>query len=202
MDHVGSASTPDVDAARHLADEVAFRGLYDDHLEPVWRFARRRCDSTSDADDVAGETFAVAWRRRADLPPPDEVGLWLFGVARRVLANQRRSAERQHRLRLRLATTPTAPTASAPADEGIGERDVLAAAFAAIDPDDRDLLALRAWDGLAVTEIAVLLGCSPNAASIRLHKARRRLTQAMVPKDAVASRTSTDRPTERKEDDP
>jgi len=202
MDHVGSASTPDVDAARHLADDAAFRRLYDDHLDPVWRFARRRCDSTSDADDVAGETFAVAWRRRADLPPPDEIGLWLFGVARRVLANQRRSAERQQRLRHRLAATSTAPTTSAPADEGIGERDVLAAAFATLDPDDRELLAMRAWDGLAVTEIAMLLDCTPNAASIRLHKARRRLAEAMVPKDAVASRTSTDRPTERKEDSP
>lgn len=202
MDQLTGASNPQSPVAGPV-EAATFRRLFDEHLDAVWRFARRRCDSTSDADDVAGETFAVAWRRRADLPPPDEVGLWLFGVARRVLANQRRTTLRQERLQLRLAATTIRPaTTTAPADEGLGERDTLVAAFTALDPGDRDLLIMRTWDGLAVTDIAVLLGCTPNAASIRIHKARRRLAEALEPEDTVASRTSTGRTTERKEDTP
>lgn len=180
-----------------------FRSLFDLHLDPVWRFVRRRCGSTEDADEVVAETFAVAWRRRAELPPPDEVGLWLFGVARRVLANQRRTAERQGRLHLRLAAVAaTAPSTGAPADAGIGQGHRLPDALARLDPDDCELLLLRAWDGLAVQDIAVLLECTPNAASLRLHKARCRLSTLLEPKEPPSSWTSAGRPTEREEDTP
>jgi RNA polymerase sigma factor (sigma-70 family) len=91
-------------------DDAAFRELFDAHLADVWRYARRRCATSADADDVAGETFAVAWRRRAALPPGEgDARLWLLGTARRVLANQRRSQNRQHRLRTR-ATGMAAPS--------------------------------------------------------------------------------------------
>ncbi len=180
-----------------------FRALVDCHLDPVWRFARRRCDSAEDADDIVAETFAVAWRRRADLPPGEEVGLWLFGVARRVLANQRRTLERRERLHVRLAAVaPSDPPAADPADADLGDRPRLADALDRLDPDDRDLLVLRAWDGLAVQDIAVLLGCTPNAASIRLHRARGRLAALLELKEPPPSRTSPGRPTGGEEDQP
>lgn len=183
--------------------EEQFRALFDLHLDAVWRFARRRCASAEDADDIASETFAVAWRRRADLPPFGEVGLWLIGVARRVLANQRRTAERQSRLHLRLASVaPTEPSTGVPADAGIGHGGSLAEALGRLAPDDRDLLLLRAWDGLSVQDIAVLLECTPNAASIRLHKARRRLAALLEQKEPLRSWTSEGQPTERKEHTP
>ena len=66
-------------------------------------YARRRtCEAI--ADDMAAETFAVAWRR-ADAIPADPLP-WLIGVARRVLATQRRSGARQHRLAQRLRAVP------------------------------------------------------------------------------------------------
>jgi hypothetical protein len=61
-----------------MLDE-SFQQLFADHFPDVWRFARRRTPSSEDADDVAAETFAVAWRRRHDLPE-DEARPWLFGV--------------------------------------------------------------------------------------------------------------------------
>lgn len=86
-------------------DEAAlFSDMFEEHFDDLWRFARRRCNSSSDADDIVAETFAVAWRRRADVPV-DATRLWLFGVARHVLNNQRRSSVRRDRLRLRLITT-------------------------------------------------------------------------------------------------
>ncbi|HRW39699.1 MAG: RNA polymerase sigma factor [Acidimicrobiales bacterium] len=194
------ASDPDPDL-----DERRFRALFADHFDRVWRFSRRRCESAADADEVAAETFAIAWRRRRELPSDDELHLWLYGVARRVVANQRRGAGRRERLLLRLHdAAATAPAAILAPDEHGPDRDRLAVALGRLDDDDRELLVLRAWDGLPVHEIAVLLGCTPNAASIRLHRARRRLASLLDPevKDPVASRTSNGRPTGWEEDTP
>ena len=52
-------------------DEPAFRAMFDTQMPGVWRYARRRCSSTDDADDVVADTFAVAWRRRSDIPAED-----------------------------------------------------------------------------------------------------------------------------------
>jgi RNA polymerase sigma-70 factor (ECF subfamily) len=160
-------------------DEAAFRDLFEAQFGDVWRFARRRCWSGDQADDVAAETFAVAWRRREELPVGRAIRLWLFGTARLVLANQRRSDHRQERLGDRLASQPAPVGGGDPADQVVDSDDRLRVALDGLTHDDRDLLIMRAWDGLAVTEIAALLDCTPNAASIRLHKARGRLAAAL-----------------------
>ncbi len=183
--------------------EERFRELFADHFDALWRFARRRCEDAADADEVVAEAFAIAWRRRSDLPPDGEVVLWLYGVARRVLANQRRSTSRRSRLHGRLReAAATQPTAAASPEEHADGRHPLAVALDALQPADRELLLLRAWDGLAVRDIAVVLGCTPNAASIRLHRARGRLAELLEAKGAVTSRTSAGRPPERREDTP
>jgi len=148
------------------SDTELFRRLFDAHFDDLWRFARRRCHAAADADDVAAQVFAVAWRRRDDLPVAG-VRLWLFGVARRVLANQRRSNERQQRLALRLINSHRDDHGdeTAPTNEG------LRAAMASLSDDDREVVIMRWWDELAVGDIAGLLDCNPNAVSVRLHKA-------------------------------
>lgn len=172
-------------------DEAAFRALFDAYMMAVWRYARRRCSSDPDADDVAAETFAIAWRRRDDLPA-DGQRLWLLSTARRVLANQRRSTRRTERLRQRVGSTEAAGTAGTSPEPGAGP-DLdgrLWRALVALDADDRDLLLMRAWDELPVSDIAVLLGCSANAVSVRLYKAKLRLAAALDRTDGAASRTS------------
>ncbi len=64
---------------------------------------------------MVAETFLVAWRRSADLPRDDEVRLWLYGVARRVLANHHRSGIRRERLGERLRQCLTAFATPIPA---------------------------------------------------------------------------------------
>ncbi|MGI8754821.1 MAG: RNA polymerase sigma factor [Acidimicrobiales bacterium] len=162
-------------------DEAGFRALFETCFDDVWRFARRRCPAAHAADDVTAETFAVAWRRRADLPEGDGARLWLFGTARLVLANQRRGDGRQSALRDRLAAEPPPGEAADPALTVASSEDGRRVwrSLAALADEDRDLLMMRAWDGLAVTDIATLLDCSPNAASIRLHWAKKRLAAAL-----------------------
>jgi RNA polymerase sigma-70 factor, ECF subfamily len=155
----------------------AFEQLFADHLRAVSAYVRRRA-SADEADDVVAETFLVAWRRLEDVPP--EPKGWLLAVARRVLANQRRTTAR------RAALTASAASAMAPAaDAGEGDARVLQA-LARLSERDRDLLLLAAWDGLATDEIAAVVGCSRAAAKVRLHRARRRLQRKLAELDADA----------------
>jgi hypothetical protein len=61
-----------------------------------------------------------------------------------------------------------------------GELAELAAAFGSLAGRDREVLALEAWEGLNAGEVAAVLGCSRNAARIRLHRARRRVRAAIA----------------------
>ena len=63
--------------------------------------------------------------------------------------------------------------------ERVGEHEALVAAFASLRSQDRELLALIAWEGLAVREAAAVVGCSAAVFSVRLHRARRRLLKAL-----------------------
>jgi RNA polymerase sigma factor (sigma-70 family) len=160
-------------------DDDRFGDFYSAQFADIWRFARRRTETGDDADDVTAETFAVAWRRRTDIPA-DGGRLWLFGVARNVLANQQRESRRRGRLHLKLVTEDAPPAAYEDAGTtGTG----LWRALAALAPDDRELLLLRAWDRLGAGEIATLLGISAAAVSSRLHKARRRLDRELDQQD-------------------
>ena len=178
--------------------EERFREFFAAHFADVWRFARRRTESDAEADDIAAEAFAVAWRRRADVPA-DAARLWLFGVARHVLSNHRRQAERGRRLYLRLATVeaPAAAYADAPPSE-----QAVWAALAALSEDDRELLLLRAWDGLAVADIAVVLGITAANVSSRLHKAKARLRRELDRRDPDAGGHVPDESHARKEQRP
>jgi RNA polymerase sigma-70 factor (ECF subfamily) len=164
-------------------DEL-FRRLFDAHFDDLWRFARRRCPSAADADDIIAQVFAVAWRRRDELPGTG-VRLWLFGVARHVLANHRRSDQRRGQLQLRLIDHHRAGHDNQEARGLL--REELGAALTSLNDDDRDVVLMRCWDGLAINDIAVLLDCTPNAVSVRLHKARRKLIDRLHQTDSVTN---------------
>lgn len=157
-------------------DEDEFAAVYAKTYQSLLGYALRRCHSPDDAADVVAETFTVAWRRADDLPPGDEARLWLYGVARRVLANHLRG-ERRHAIKTAMLRDElaAAPAAAAPPLEGTPVAQV----FGDLPDGDRELLALVAWEGLGNAEIAKVLGCSRNAVSIRLHRARKRFARAL-----------------------
>ncbi|MFE5342407.1 RNA polymerase sigma factor [Isoptericola sp. NPDC056578] len=147
-----------------------FRALYPDGL----RFVQRRADPDV-AEDLAAEVFAIAWNRWADVPR--EVRPWLFGVARNVLAEDRRAHGRRHRLALRIGAERDLPQdAIALATTTVD----LHAAWARLSDADREALALVAWDGLTGREAAQVLGCTRAAFSVRLTRARRRLKHLLA----------------------
>jgi RNA polymerase sigma-70 factor (ECF subfamily) len=155
-----------------------FEELYRAHADRVHAYARRRSDAAV-ADDVVAEVFLVAWRRLGEMP--DEPFPWLLGVARRVLANRRRTDGRAAALRDRLAGS--GPRHQAPDGSGTGpgsgDTSVLRA-LATLGERDRELLLLIAWEGLGQPEVAEVLGLRPGTVSVRLHRARRRLADALA----------------------
>ncbi len=166
----------DPDPVRRARYEALFREVY----EPLQRYVQRRAAPDA-VDDVVAEALTIAWRRLDEVP--EGVGLpWCFGVARRCLANHRRSDGRRSRLVDRLhRERPDAPTDEAALDPR------LAAALAELGDDDREILRLWAWEALAAREVAVVLGTTANAASIRLHRARQRLADSVMRKESGAA---------------
>jgi RNA polymerase sigma factor (sigma-70 family) len=162
---------------RRDGDERAFRELYDAHGRALLAYAVRRLPRPEDAADVVAEAMLVAWRRRDEAPPGDEARLWLFGVARRVLANQRRGDRRRDRLGERLGTELRQQLTARGADHAaaVETHVVVLRALDHLDEGDREVLRLHAWEGLGPHEIATVLGIGATAARSRLHRARTRL---------------------------
>jgi RNA polymerase sigma-70 factor (ECF subfamily) len=157
------------------ADEARerFEALAAEVVEPVRRFLARRTDHHT-AEDVLAETLLVCWRRLDQVPEPALP--WVYGVARNCLANAERGDRRQHRLAVRItALDPPKEVEREPEPPD----DRVTAALAAMRPDEAELLRLWAWEQLGPSEIAEVLGITPNAASIRLHRARGKFVEEL-----------------------
>ncbi|MFC0627132.1 RNA polymerase sigma factor [Kribbella deserti] len=153
-----------------------FEQLYAANHDPVLTYLLRRTSSRDDAADVLAETFLTAWRRLDDVPEDEQARPWLYGVARRSLANHRRGEGRRTALADRLRGELAKAGALTP-DRAISS--TAAEAFEELPERDRELLALVAWEGLDTAEVAVVLGCSRNAVRIRLHRARARFERLL-----------------------
>lgn len=171
------------DAARERFDE-----LFAAHVGVVRAYVLRRV-ARQEADDVVSETFLVAWRRLDDVPR--EPLPWLLGVARRVLGEERRAAVRRDRLQERLVIEGR--VTGAVSDEPIADGEVLTA-LAALRPRERELVLLICWEGLSSTDAARVVGCTPMAARLRLHRARTRLAGLMAVPLAPASPVPVEHP--------
>ncbi|MEV4800468.1 RNA polymerase sigma factor [Nonomuraea sp. NPDC049421] len=153
-----------------------FEELYQANHDPVLAYLVRRTANGHDAADVLAETFMTVWRRLDDVPAGEKARPWLFGVARRVLANHRRGERRHAALTTQLASELSVVQRQVREEPAM---DALATAFGALPDGYREVLSLADWEGLSIAEIAVVLGCSANAVRIRLHRARRRLARAL-----------------------
>jgi RNA polymerase sigma-70 factor (ECF subfamily) len=160
------ATAPEFARRRRFEDLVA--AVY----EPVQRYLRRRTDPAS-SDDVLGEVLLVLWRRLDDVPA-DAPLPYAYGVARGCLANNRRTAARQDRVVARLTQQYRPGDHTDPLD------GVLDEALASLPEADQELIRLWAWEQLPPREIALVLGISANAVSIRLHRAKAKLKQLLA----------------------
>ena len=176
---------------RFPEDHARFSELFERYHRHVLTYCMRRTRTEADAEDATAEAFVVAWRRRDIAPRSDAALPWLYAIARRTLANQRRANGRRDRLSRGLVASADAGTV---AGEAPGPA---IAALERLSPADQEVLRLVAWEGLGHGEIAEVLGVSANAVGIRVHRARirfeaelRRMSPGPV-KEIEGRRTST-----------
>ena len=166
---------PDPAGSRPLAPGDRLRDLFEAHHDALLAYAARRTSSLTDAEDVVADTFLVAWRRIDAVPVGDQARLWLYGVARNTIGNQRRGLRRRLRLQARVEARAERPSLPPPA----GPEHALEA-LSRLSGTDQELLRLVAWEELSHAEIATVLGISVNAVAVRLHRARAKFEQELV----------------------
>jgi RNA polymerase sigma-70 factor (ECF subfamily) len=151
------------------------------YADRVLAYLQHRTDPQT-AQDVLQEVFVTAFRKADDVPEPP-IG-WLFGTARRLLANKHRGARRHDQLIDRLLDD-----ASNEPDPDLAEvKEAFLQTLATLSTADREVLTLTGWYGLTPTEAAAALGCKASAYAVRLHRARKRLAAAL---DEAGYRGST-----------
>ncbi|MCU1492150.1 MAG: putative polymerase ECF-subfamily sigma factor [Acidimicrobiaceae bacterium] len=158
-------------STRAPRDDIArFRAAFDGHYDAVLAYVMRRAADPDDAEEVLSTTFAIAWRRIDRLPPEPFTLTWLYRVAWRTLANQERGNARRQMLARRLALRARSSESDSTDQEALVHEGL-----ARLSPKEREVLRLDAWEELSHAEAAAVLGCSPNAFAIRLHRARQSL---------------------------
>lgn len=169
---------------RGEADRERFEHVYRQTRIAILAYLVRRTESAEDAADMLGEVYLIAWRRINDLPSGGQARLWLFGVARRVLANQRRRYRSQDRLAATLEETLRLHGREeqwAAREEGLS--DTIVAALNTLSAPDRELLMLSAWEELSPAEIAIVLSRPAALIRVRLHRARAKLRARLIDPD-------------------
>lgn len=145
-------------------------------------FFSHRVTRKADAADLLGETLLVLWRRADSIPEDDAEGrMWMFGIARKVLATYRRGLSRQialaDRLRGELLVNPQ--SAAFDSDAVFSPEDIRMAAvlstLATLSDADREIIMLVHFDGFTLVEAGRLLQLRATTARSRYHRAKNRL---------------------------
>ncbi|MEU7984079.1 RNA polymerase sigma factor [Streptosporangium canum] len=178
-------SSPSDDSAlieESLADPDRFAGLFDRHADEIHRYAARRLDDVTTADDVTAETFLVAFRKRAryDLGRPD-ARPWLYGIASNLISGHRRAETRRLKALARQTPEPAAEFEERSAERVTADqlRPALAAALARLGSAERDLLLLVAWAELTYEEAAQALGIPIGTVRSRLSRTRTKIRRSL-----------------------
>lgn len=174
-DGVMESLETDVAVGTAVDQEARFQSLFSRNYDDVLRYCLRRL-SGPDANDAASDVFVVAWRRIDSAPSGDEARLWLYGIARNVVRNSQRSSRRSVRLRTKVAGL--APETVDGPERQVVQSDELRHVLSTLNrlsPKDQEILRLRAMERLDMGEIAVVLGCSTEAARKRFERASQRL---------------------------
>ena len=167
---------------RSRVDAEWFATLFDRYFAALHGYAARRLGGAG-GDDVAAETFLIAFRRRESFDPGrGTVRAWLYGIATNLIREHRRAEERGYRAHARVAAEPAYSGDLDRADARVtaeAARDHLVAALADLAPPDRDVVLLVVWGELSHDEVASALDIPVGTVGSRLHRARKRLRAAL-----------------------
>jgi len=162
-----------------VTDIEQFTDVHDRYFGEIYRYVAGRLGAQT-AEDVAAETFLVAYDRRKSFDATrGELRAWLFGIATNLVSRHRRKEARHYRALSRLDV----PVAA----EGHENRVVasvtvarLGKALSQLSAGERDVLLLVALGELGYAEVAEALRISPGTVGSRLTRARKKLTPVLA----------------------
>ncbi len=166
---------------KSVADPVAFVGVFERHFALLHRYLQVRAGESS-ADDLAAQTFEIAFRRRADYDTKRlDARPWLFGIALNLLRDTRRRERRQQQALERIGSLEADDDISFEQVEARVGAGAVRRALAEVPEEDRDLLLLYACADLSYDECALALGVPVGTVRSRLHRLRTRLRKRLEP---------------------
>ena len=163
-----------------------FDELFAQHVDAIYRFCQAQLGEAA-GEDAASEVFVVAWRK-ADAIPAGAERAWLFGVARRLVANHLRSNRRRRALALKISQSDRGTSDVLDPAVAVAQADLARRAMASLGIRDREVLCLMLAEDLSKAELGQALGVSASAAGVRLSRARARLDQAVANLEATTPR--------------
>lgn len=160
-------------------DHEELANLYAVHAARIHRFLRDLLGDATLAKDATQETFLRAHKKLRSLEPGWSVAPWLFGIARNVSLEIRKTRGRANRYILH--EEADAPATDCPEREYLGREAgrVIDLALEKLSEERRAMLLLRLDHGLSYDEIAVTMGCSLAKVKIEIFRAREVLRDAM-----------------------
>jgi RNA polymerase sigma-70 factor (ECF subfamily) len=158
-----------------VRDPAAFAAIFDRHWVRIHRYCVVRAGPPG--EDLAAETFRVAFDGRARYDGRPDAAPWLYGIATNLLRHWFRSIDRGARAVRRSVGEPACDGLDDALDRVEAERlgPELAAALGRLSADERDALLLHAWEELTYDEIAHATGVALGTVRSRLHRARSRV---------------------------
>lgn len=168
---------------RSLEEPEAFADLFHRHFAAIRGYCARRV-GVDRADDLAGDTFRIAFERRATYDPcRADARPWLYGIAHNAVRNSLRSEGRERDLYLRLADLespfPDPSLSAVEALEASRALEVVVAGLRASPLDEVDTLLLHVWEGLSYDEIGSALEIPRGTVGSRINRLRARLRAAV-----------------------
>lgn len=163
-----------------MPDQPAFTQLYHAHVRQVYRYLLARTGNIPDAEDLTAQTFEAALRDWGQYRGTVPVAAWLMGIARHRLADF-------YRARRPLAPLDESAVApSPPLEDWVGQQlrlEQVRRALTALPTDQAEVIRLRLLGGLSSAEAGAVLGRSPDAVKMLLHRALKALRAQLVEED-------------------
>ena len=156
----------------------AFAAAYREHHSFVWRILRHLGVAPAQLDDRLQDVFLVVHRRWHSFDPASSMRSWLYGICRRVAADQRR-AERRGEARLQMVAPPSAAAGPEQALAQAEAEDFVDQFLAGLDPEKREVFVLAEVEDLSAPEIAAATGIKLNTVYSRLRVARELFARAI-----------------------
>ena len=173
--HVSQTSTDAAVIRASRLDSAAFGVVFDRHWVRIHRYCVVRAGPPG--EDVAAETFRVAFDRRLDYDGRDDAAPWLYGIATNLLRTWFRSAARRERALRRSAGQAAGDELEDALERAEAQRlgPELAAVLAQLTAEERDALLLHACAELTYEQIARATGVPVGTVRSRIHRARTRV---------------------------